>query len=82
MRPVKARMADGGRIVIPADYRKALGLRVGDEVILRLEDHEVRISTADQAIHRAQELVQRYVADGRSLVAELITERRDEAAYE
>jgi antitoxin PrlF len=80
MRPVKARLAAGGRLVIPADYRKALGLRVGDEVILRLEGHEVRISTPDQAIQRAQELVERYVADGRSLVAELIAERRAESA--
>lgn len=73
---IRARVAEGGRIVIPAEYRQALGLHVGDDVILRLEDGEVRILTLQKAIQRAQELVRRYVPEGRSLADELIAERR------
>jgi AbrB family looped-hinge helix DNA binding protein len=74
----KTKLAEGGRIVIPAEYRQALGLHVGDELILRLENGEVRIFTTRQAIRRAQELVRRYIPQKRSLSDELIAERRRE----
>ena len=74
----KTKLAEGGRIVIPAEYRQALGLHVGDELILRLENGEVRIFTTRQAIRRAQELVRRYIPQERSLSDELIAERRRE----
>jgi AbrB family looped-hinge helix DNA binding protein len=76
MTAFKTKLAEGGRIVIPAEYRQALGLHVGDELILRLEDGEVRIFSSRQAIKRAQELVRRYIPQNRSLADELIAERR------
>ena len=79
---VRTRVSEGGRIVIPAEFREALGLAVGDEVRLRLDDGEIRIFTLEHAIRRAQELVRRYVPEGVSLVDELIAERRAEAARE
>lgn len=79
---VRSRLAEGGRVVIPAEYRKALGLQVGDEIILRLEDNELRLVTLDQAIARAQAVVRQHVPEGRSLVAELLAERRHEAGRE
>lgn len=78
MTQVRTKLTEGGRIVIPAEYRQALGLQVGDEVILCLEDGEVRIFTPEQAIKHAQELVRRYIPEGRSLSDELIAERRME----
>ncbi len=78
MLEVRTKLAEGGRIVIPAEYRQALGLQVGDEVVLRLEDGEVRVFTPRQAIRRAQELVPRYIPQGRSLSEELIVERQSE----
>lgn len=82
MPQVRARLDQGGRVVIPADYRRALGLRPGEEVILRLEDGEIRMLSLSSAIRRAQELVRRHVAAGRSLSDELVSERRAEAARE
>lgn len=76
MSQIKTKLGEGGRIVIPAEYRQALGLQVGDEVILRLEGKELRIFTLNQAIRRAQELVNRYIPQERSLADELIAERR------
>jgi AbrB family looped-hinge helix DNA binding protein len=75
-------VAEGGRIVIPAKYRRALGLEVGDEVILRLEAGGLRVTSLAQAIRQAQDSVRRYVPAGRSLVAELLAERRREARSE
>lgn len=77
---MRTKVGEGGRIVIPVEYRKALGVEPGDEVILVLEGEGVRILTRRQAVKRAQMLVRRYVPEGRSLSEELLQERRAEAA--
>ena len=77
-----ARVNENGRVVIPAPYRKALGIKAGDEVILRMEDDELRITTMKRRIERAQRLVRKYVKPGTSLVDELIAERREAAKRE
>lgn len=77
---MKTTIGDGGRLVIPAAYRKALGLKPGDEVQMTLEDGEIKLVSTRQAIARAQALVRRYVPKDRSLSEELIRERREEAA--
>lgn len=82
MAEIRTRIAEGGRVVIPAEYRRALGVEPGDEVVLSLEKGEVRIFTPRQAVRRAQLLVQRYVPKGRRLSEELIAERRAEAEDE
>lgn len=76
MNVVKTKLGENGEIVIPAEYLQVLGLEVGDMVILRLEDGEVRISTPQGAIRKAQELVSFYLPEERSLSDELIAERR------
>jgi hypothetical protein len=53
-----------------------LDLEVGDTVILRLEDGEMRIFTSRQAIRKSQELVNKYLPEERSLSEELMVERR------
>jgi AbrB family looped-hinge helix DNA binding protein len=73
---------ENGRVVIPAPYRKALGIKAGDEVILRMEDGELRITTTQRRIERAQRRVRQYVKPGVSLVDELIAERREAAKRE
>jgi AbrB family looped-hinge helix DNA binding protein len=82
MTSVRTKVSHGGRVVIPAEFRRALGLNEGDEVILFLQDGEVRMVTPERAIDLAQELVRQYVPTGVSLVDELIAERRREAERE
>ncbi len=72
----------GGRIVIPADFREALNLEVGDKLILELEKTQIRMIPLDQAVRLAQEKVRPYLPKGRSLSKELIAERRREAKRE
>lgn len=78
----RTRLNENGRLVIPASYRKALGIKAGDEVILRMEDDELRITTMKRRIERAQRLVRKYIKPGTSLVDELIAERREAAKRE
>jgi AbrB family looped-hinge helix DNA binding protein len=76
---MKTIIREGGRLVIPVLYRKALGIKPGDEVILTLEDGEIRVVSTRRAVARAQALLRRYVPKGRNLSEELIKERREEA---
>lgn len=75
-------IAPGGRVVIPAALRKALGISVGDSVVIELADGELRLRSLDAAIKQAQEIVDQYVPEGVSLADELIRERREEAKRE
>ena len=78
----RTRMGEKGRVVIPAEIRKALGMDAGGTLDLRVEDHELRISTIRGRILRAQERVRKYVPEGVSLSEELSVERREAAKHE
>ena len=78
----RTRISQNGRIVIPASFRKALGIDVGDEVVLCLQNDELRITTQQRRIQRAQQRARRYLKRGASLVDELLAERREAAKRE
>ncbi len=78
MTSIKTHLNAGGRLVIPAAYRKALGLKSGDDVVLVLDKHEVRLIAPRQAVKHAQSLIRQFVPKGRRLADELIQDRRQE----
>ncbi|MBS0544695.1 MAG: AbrB/MazE/SpoVT family DNA-binding domain-containing protein [Proteobacteria bacterium] len=79
---ITMKMSEGGRVVIPAEIRQALGIKEGDLVYWDLVDGEARLSTRAARLRRAQALVRRHVPEGVSLADELIAERRTEAAHD
>lgn len=79
---ITMKMSEGGRVVIPAEIRQALGIKEGDLVYWDLVDGEARLSTRAARLRRAQALVRRHVPEGVSLSDELIAERRTEAAHD
>ena len=79
---VKTRVTEGGRIVIPAKLRQALGIEIGENVTLSVKDNSLQITTQKEALRRLQALVRKHVPEGVSLADELIKERREEAARE
>ena len=78
----RTRVNENGRVVIPSSFRKALGIEVGDEVVLRIQDDELHITTQQRRIQRAQRRARQYLKPGTSLVDELIAERREAARRE
>ncbi len=82
MEQARLKVNANGRVVIPASFRKALGIKAGDELFLRMEDDELRITTMKRRLERAQRLIRKYVKPGVSLVDELIAERREAAKNE
>lgn len=79
---VRTRIEGKGRVVIPASFRSALGLEVGDEIELRIEDNEIRLSTLQSRLARSRERLRKFVKPGRLLADELIAERRRGALRE
>lgn len=77
---VTTRLGAGGRLVIPANFRRRYGLRPGSSVTLTENaDGDLVVTTPEAALHKLQALVRRHVPEGVSLVDELLAERRAEA---
>lgn len=69
------RVTEGGRIVIPAALRHRLGVGVGDEVMLIVEDDEILMMNREDSVSRARRLVGQFISADRGLVAELNRDR-------
>ncbi len=82
MNDITVRVSEGGRLVIPVEYRKELGIHEGDKVLVRIQDGELRILPVQGALRRAQRVTRQYVSPERSLSEELIAERRQDAEDE
>lgn len=78
----RAKITQGGRIVIPSEFRKALGVTCGDELVLTLEDESVRLTSLSAEIALAQRTARRFIPSGTMLSEELIADRRRESARE
>jgi AbrB family looped-hinge helix DNA binding protein len=78
----RLRLGENGRISIPAAYRRQLGLKPGDELIMQLDEGEIRVTSPKLAIERARRILDRYIKTDDSLVDSLIADRRAEAARE
>ncbi len=75
----RMRLNRQGRLVIPAELRAASGIAPGSDVVVEAFEGEVRIRSVDAAVARVQTKYKE-LAQGRSVVDELIAERREEAA--
>jgi AbrB family looped-hinge helix DNA binding protein len=75
---VRARVNDSGRVVLPKVLREVMGIEPGDLLFFSRDGETVRIETQKQRVRRAQERVRRFIDPSRSLVDELIAERREE----
>jgi AbrB family looped-hinge helix DNA binding protein len=83
MSTARARLDRAGRILIPAKLRAELSVRPGDPVVLETKGDELRVRPYREAIREAQAIIRQYIPDAeRSLVDELIAERRNEAKRE
>jgi AbrB family looped-hinge helix DNA binding protein len=76
------RLGPGGRVVIPADMREAMGLKQGDALVAKLSGGELTMVTMMGLVRELQVITNKYVPEGVSVVDEFIAERRAEAARE
>lgn len=71
MAPIEVKLEANGRVLLPADVRRKLGVQPGDTLLLDVSDNGILLWTRDMAGLGLQELVSRSVPAGVSLVDEL-----------
>jgi len=74
----RVKLGEGGRLVIPAAMRAALGVKPGDELALEVEDGELKIKSYMAVIREIQARVQELVPPGVDIVEDFLAERREE----
>ncbi|WP_126174582.1 AbrB/MazE/SpoVT family DNA-binding domain-containing protein [Altericroceibacterium xinjiangense] len=80
--PTKVNITPNGRMSLPADIRKRLGLVDGGSVYLDETDEGVVLRTAAQAVTRAQALAKRYTDGSPDAAVEAFLARRREESGE
>lgn len=82
MRQVQTKLGENGRVVIPADFRRRLGLKPGDPLVVRLDEDGLRIESRRAAVRAAQRMIRERVPKGELLTERLFAMRRAEARDE
>jgi AbrB family looped-hinge helix DNA binding protein len=83
MNTMLGRVSESGRISIPAEFRKAVGLEHGGNVVIELVGREIRIRTIDEVVAQAQAIARRLTAGKPDAsVDAFLAERRREAERE
>lgn len=75
-------ITEGGRIVIPSSMRKELGLEIGQEILLKIEDGEIHVSSYKNIIKAAQNKIKKYNKKNISLTDILFKTRKEESDNE
>ena len=78
----RSKIQDGGRLVVPAELRRELGLQTGTDVVLDIVDGSLRVRTMADIVKEVQTIFRPYKREGESVVDEFIAEKRAEAARE
>ena len=72
-------VSPSGRISLPAEFRKAVGLERGGNVIVDLDGCDIRIRTVQEAVAQAQAIARRLFADKPNVSADdFLAHRRED----
>jgi AbrB family looped-hinge helix DNA binding protein len=83
MKIARSRVTESGRMSLPAEFRKAVGLDRGGDVIIELDGKEIRIRTVDEVVARAQALTGQLLGEKpEASVDAFLAERRRDAEGE
>ncbi len=69
---------EAGRFVVPARFRRAMGIRGRDTVVVAMVGDGLRVHTVDSALERLQRIARRRGTREGSAVDSFIAERRDD----
>jgi AbrB family looped-hinge helix DNA binding protein len=79
---LQVRVGPDGRILIPAELRRAAGLEPGATVAVTLQGGELRLSTPSARLRRIQAIAARHVRPGVGVVDSFLADKRAEAVRE
>jgi AbrB family looped-hinge helix DNA binding protein len=82
VKSIAVKVSASGRLNLPSEVRKALGLKGPGHVILAMEDGSMTIRTMAQALDKLRALARPYAPKDHLASDELLAERREEARRE
>jgi bifunctional DNA-binding transcriptional regulator/antitoxin component of YhaV-PrlF toxin-antitoxin module len=83
MGPVWVKLAENGRVGLPAAVRRQAGLRKGDQLWARVdEEGVVTLMTAEAAVRRAQRRARKLFGEKLPTIDDVIAYKREQAALE
>ena len=85
MNAIRSKLGEGGRVIIPANFRQMLHLAKGDDIILHCDNDVISITTPYQALLKLQQKLKHHennTGESFSLADELISNRRAEVKNE
>jgi bifunctional DNA-binding transcriptional regulator/antitoxin component of YhaV-PrlF toxin-antitoxin module len=82
MKSVAVKVSPSGRLHLPSEVRKALGLKGAGHLVITITDGQATLTTMAENLARIRALARPYVPKGQLASDELIAERREEAAAE
>ena len=74
----RVKLGEGGRFVIPAAMREEMGVKPGEDLILHVENGELRVRSWLQNLRRVQAELSALKKPDESVVDEFLKERREE----
>ena len=83
MKTFEVPVQENGRMILPLDLRRRLGLDRGGRLVIEAEGDAIALTTARARRRRAQEIASKYLGgDGGSVVDEFLAEKREAARRE
>jgi bifunctional DNA-binding transcriptional regulator/antitoxin component of YhaV-PrlF toxin-antitoxin module len=76
---VAVKVSQSGRLHLPSEVRKALGLKGPGHVVITVADGQATLTSMAENLARIRALARPYAPKGRLASEELIAERREEA---
>lgn len=81
MKIIKSKVDQAGRILVPASHRHLLHLMPGEDVILQVDEGELRIRSFKESAKHARNLVKQYNSNNQDLVELLFQVRKEDASH-
>ena len=76
---VRGHVSPSGRLSLPAEFRKAVGLEGGGKVVIELDGNDIRIRSTRAVVARAQAMSHRLLAGKPGLsVDDFLAHRRED----
>lgn len=79
---VCGKLGANGRLMLPAEHRRALGLKAGDSVVITLEDGAIRLHALDRELADTQLYFRQFGEAGGLWSEGLLRDRRADAEDE
>jgi AbrB family looped-hinge helix DNA binding protein len=75
---IRTKITTGGKISIPSIYRKQLGLKEGEEVLMEIQEGQLVISSLRTSLLKARQLMSKYHSRNESVEKELTSLQKEE----